>query len=745
MDGNATMSAASRRKLLKQQRQSSENYVKYTCWQSDEQSTVWQSAEDCSYYDDYNSMNTTMDTTTPVMTPMHPPKKRTLPQIRAPSRIKASAVSLPQTPVRQLPNPLAAVNKQRVSAPVSRTTSAEYDQNEVYNSETFNENYNYAYVSTDNLLNEKFSAYPGEIRTSDNYQISYETAEKYIDSYENKENYPEMEESYKDGAEQYLNTDNSLNNQKQNLLKDDYYAADYYQEGDLKAYYETDVTEGMTQKNFLERRSNSPFVQQNTDSLESRDDELRDESFETAVDSICSSVPVQKQITEYPLIDTGVEYKLEPTKPSEQQQQSLQQQPQPQQQRQPEQTPPPSQQPPQQSVGMLGGLLGQLTKSPSQYLQQQQQQQQQTQQQQQMPKTDQRSRDQSNLLTNPALAAMNATKGFFSSITNAVNNTVQNINKQQKPQQQQQQVENQVQRIQVTKRGSLKQQESVESQKEYKSHRNSFDSQVQDYIIPEEPEYIETKEEDYYESQDKYYDYDEKDYYESQEAEFPKEADIPTGSELDQLESSLRSNRTRDSDPAYTPKRLGQLRHQDTVDSKSQLSEVSNRSYLRQQDSLDSCAEEMIMHNSGSVNGSSSPPINRYEDSRTGAFDFIRNDKSESNHMEAPRKRGSGHDNSLIEPYHPSAIAQDIQKDYSPSPPSIQKQQSIDLEGIEEEEVQDEPPEKPEESEKPASFEVEPEQPIKVVVPERRKYTAKERWHRAYNIVVQQLNVSLKI
>ncbi|KAK6644134.1 hypothetical protein RUM43_000401 [Polyplax serrata] len=774
IDESTNVSASVRRKLLKQQRQSSDNYsTGGPCWQSDDRSTVWHSAENGSgYYEEYTTMNATINTTTPVTTPMHPPKKRTLPQIRAPSRIKASAMSLPQTPVRQLPNPLDAVNKQRVSAPVSRTASADYEQADPYESGTYNENYNYAYASNDNLVSDKFSAYPTESRTTDNYLINYKTAENYQDNYENKENYPEMEgnyqnvtEQYQNVTEQYPNVDNFGNSYVQNLNKDEYYPGDYYQEDTLKGYYDTNVTQGTTQKKFLGgRRAHSPFIQQNTDSLESRDDELRDESFETAVDSICSSLPMQRTGTEYSSMDTSMDYKLEPAiKPLNQQQhilpeneqqwqvpsahqnqqpQQLQQQAQQPQAVQQQQQQPTQQQ--QQSTGMLGGLLGQLTKSPSQYMQQQQQQ-----QQQQGQKPDQRSRDQPNLLTNPALAAMNVTKGIFSSITNAVNNTVQSINKQQKNQKQQQQqqqqqvplqqTENQVQRIQVTKKGSLKQQDSFECQRGFRSQRNSFDSQIQDYTISEEPEFTERKdEEEYYETDEKYYDYDEKDYYENHEDDFAKDIEIPEGeSELDHLETALRNREAEGG--VLLPKRIGHLKHQDTIESEGKR---SDRSYLRQQDSLDSCADELIMHNSGLVNGASPTELDRFGETRTGSVEAMRNGTVDSSHIEALRKRGSGHDNSLIEPYHPGGMVQDIQKEYSSSPPSIQKQQSIDLEGIDEEDVPDETLVAPDELEKPIPFDVQPVEPIKMVVPERRKYTAKERWHRAYNIVVQQLNVS---
>lgn len=825
VDGNGgsttSTTAAARRKLLKQQRQSSENYGSATGWQSNESGTVWESAENYNYYSDYNlTGSTVVNTASPVSTPVHPHKKRTLPQIRAVSRNKTSSVSLPQTPIRQLPNPMAAINKQRVSAPVSRTTSADYEQNDFYDSRTFNENYNYAYVSSDNLLNEKFGGgggggYSTDVRISENYNTNYETTEKF-DNYENKENYPEVIDNYQnvsdnayhhqgvgDSSEQYQNIQNQNS-------QDKYYAPNYFQEDNLKNYYETDVTDvrgGQKHKEFLDRRANSPFVQQNTDSLESRDDELRDESFETAVDSICSSIPLQKGNAEYSSVDPGYDYKFEPPKPLLQQSETLT--PQAQSQRelqqhhhyQQQQQQSQQQQQQQPSTGVLGGLFGQLTKSASQNVQQQQTQ-----------KPDQRSRDQPNLLTNPALAAMNVTKGFFSSISNAVNNTVQNINRQQKTQQQQQQQNQQLQQQQlhqqqqqqlqyqqqlqqqqeqqmlqhqqqeqqlfqeqqeqelllqqqrlrqesqhtpqdhktienqistVSKRGSLKQQDSVESEHGFKSNQNYYDNQVQDYIIPEEPEYSDRKEEEYFENQDKYYDFDERDYYENEEKDgFSKEGDLQPVSELDQLESELRKERARNADNSSFSKKAGYLRHQDTVESEGKRSDYSNRGYLRQQDSLESCDKDPIMRHSSMISEPSSPVTdNRYDNARVSVPDALRHGMMESNHMDGFRKRGSGHDNSLIEPYHPNDVDRDIAKDYPTSPPAIQKQPNVDLEGIEEEEVPNEPSLLPEDD-KPICFEVEPEESMKVPVPERRKYTAKERWHRAYNIVVQQINVS---
>ncbi|EEB16052.1 hypothetical protein Phum_PHUM400680 [Pediculus humanus corporis] len=713
-NGGSTMSttAAARRKLLKQQRQSSENYGSATGWQSNESGTVWESAENYNYYySDYNlTGSTVVNAASPVSTPVHPHKKRTLPQIRAVSRNKTSSVSLPQTPIRQLPNPMAAINKQRVSAPVSRTTSADYEQNDFYDSRTFNENYNYAYVSSDNLLNEKFGGggggYSTDVRNSENYNTNYETTEKF-DNYENKENYPEVIDNYQnvsdhayhhqdvgDSSEQYQNIQNQNS-------QDKYYAPNYFQEDNLKNYYETDVTDvrgGQKHKEFLDRRANSPFVQQNTDSLESRDDELRDESFETAVDSICSSIPLQKGNAEYSSVDPGYDYKFEPPKPLLQQSETLT--------------------PQAQSQRVLGGLFGQLTKSASQNVQQQQTQ-----------KPDQRSRDQPNLLTNPALAAMNVTKGFFSSISNASQHTPQDHKT----------IENQIST--VSKRGSLKQQDSVESEHGFKSNQNYYDNQVQDYIIPEEPEYSDRKEEEYFENQDKYYDFDERDYYENEEKDgFSKEGDLQPVSELDQLESELRKERARNADNSSFSKKTGYLRHQDTVESEGKRSDYSNRGYLRQQDSLESCDKDPIMRHSSMISEPSSPVMdNRYDNARVSVPDALRHGMMESNHMDGFRKRGSGHDNSLIEPYHPNDVDRDIAKDYPTSPPAIQKQPNVDLEGIEEEEVPNEPSLLPEDD-KPICFEVEPEESMKVPVPERRKYTAKERWHRAYNIVVQQIN-----
>jgi len=797
-----------------------------------------------------------------------PHRKRTLPQIRPPSRTKNAAVSLPQTPVRQLP---PTVSK-RTSAPVSRTTSADYEFSQQYN-----ENYNYAYVSNDNLPTDQrssgvsdlsyqvnapgyqshqySSSYPSTYQSHvipTTYQqtaISYEQAVSGLQQISNEDtqfsfeqsnngyqqgttSYPQVVSSYQQppasfpqtpshyqstptGYQQtsssyqptptsyqqpttsYPQTPNSYSktsssyqetpvsyhhtptsyqqtptsyqptsyqdvpssypqtstsyqtatsyqqsNYSENygqelsyqtptstyqgptdpysvsnepyqsagvftseqsylpadaykpeepyskqstyLSKDDQYhdalgysadsyptypnqgqsyndqPTDYYYSND--GYYDGEIKSSITQKKYLGRRSISPLTQQNTDSLESRDDELRDESFETAVDSICSSVP-QKVNEPLPLPST-----TNSTIPSASVTVSTPAQPQPK--------------PKPAETGLFSGILGHGNKQPSQA---------QTQNQKEQP----------SLLSNPAQTAMNVTKGLFSSLTNVVNNTVQNINKQQKPQPP---TENQVQRIQVTKRGSLKPQESI-----IPDRQKSFE----EYIPEEElPIYQDTIYQDEYDGQQYA-----KDMYNEQRERY-------TNDVIKEEEDEYYEEWT-----APAPRR-GSLQHQATVDSY-----LPPRGPLRGQESVDSCAEEIAAMTS--ERGSPEPYPEAHDNSLIQPY-HPHPDPYPPTDLYDEEPYSPHASNSKIEPYYPT------KKAVSPSPPAIQKQQSIDIDGTGYPPSVTSPPAVAITSpEKIVAFGE--EQPVKTVhapPPERRKMTAKERWHRAYNMIVQQLNVS---
>lgn len=709
--------------------------IENTNWQSnDNSSSVWQSAED--YPDAYS-----YPPPEPVPAPAPsstPHRKRTLPQIRPPSRSKAAAVSLPQTPVRQLPSHSGPVSM-RTSAPVSRTTSADYD----FSSEAYNENYNYAYVSNDNLPSEKmgydartamsefdyiaqqgFGAPVYQQNASEyqpvqpSYQPAYQPSDAFpqTDNYLTQEQYPNAgtyqpaeayqapayqtqnayptQEAYQSSdvykpVEQYQSTDiyQSTENyplvdqyaDTQNYQSNENYQnqrnAQGYQEQTNDYYYSGETfydaeSKTTTQKKYLGRRAPSPFAQQNTDSLESRDDELRDESFETAVDSICSSVP-QKipepiPVAVPPPVTAQVEHAEKP-KPAE--------------------------------TGLFSGFLGQSNK-----------QQNQTQNQQ---------KEQPTILSNPALAAMNVTKGFFSSITSAVNNTVQNINKQQKPQQP---PENQVQRIQVTKRGSLKQQESLGS-----NRQKSFDD-----FIPEEEEY--RQEEEYRDPRQDYYqeEFSETDYSRSEYRQEKRLSDsYPEG--IKEEEEYYEQ---------WEPPRRGSLQHQETIDGY-----LPPRGPLRAQESVDECAEEVAAMTTRRV--SLEPYSEPHDNSLIEPYHPDPESYPPPADIYGPDGYASEKRHSQVEPYRPSAVEPyyPSKKAVSPSPPAIQKQQSIDLDGNTFPPLVTSPPAvaitSPNEIPSLPFEDGQTSMPVHTAVqPERRKMTAKARWHRAYNMIVQNLNVS---
>ncbi|RZB40111.1 Spc7 N domain containing protein, partial [Asbolus verrucosus] len=189
---------------------------------------------------------------TPTKTPKMPP------------RVAAQAKpfnSLPPTPGRQLPKP----NLNHRSAKTRRnnlmksSSSAEYNENAMdYDSyyirpgamsakEMYNEDYNYAYQSIDNL-----PAQPEELEVNRVEGFSDSRTSEVINTL-----------NVKNGTLQY---------QSQSI--DDY----YYSAQEDRDYQ--DCYNDVRKKKLLGKRTNSP-LQQNTDSLESRDDDLKD-SFETA-------------------------------------------------------------------------------------------------------------------------------------------------------------------------------------------------------------------------------------------------------------------------------------------------------------------------------------------------------------------------------------------------------------------------------------------------------------------------------
>ena len=165
---------------------------------------------------------------------------------------------------------------------------------------------------------------------------------------------------------------------------------------------------------------------------------------------------------------------------------------------------------------------------------------------------------------------------------------------------------------------------------------------------------------------------------------------------------------------------------------------VANRGHLRPQDSLDSCADEMSSIHSASMDYY---PKN-YRDSPPSVMDRYRTDTPVEPYTPPPGRFPQ--ENSLIEPYQPSP-PKAASVHASPSPPNmmIQKQQSLDEQShaslIESPTASADRQSSQGQGEKSKSVSFEDEEEVK---PERRKMTAKERWHWAYNKITMQLNVS---
>ncbi|KAF5272305.1 hypothetical protein FQR65_LT04963 [Abscondita terminalis] len=197
---------------------------------------------------------------------------------KALSRLAANTKSLPPTPGRKLPQPNLTNHrsaKTRRNNVIKRTISAEYpdySNEDIYENsyirqgaisarEVYNEDYNYAYQSIDNLPTEQQEevtpAIDSDYKTSVAVNVSQNGA------------FP----PYQQSTEEY------------------YFSAqeerDYSTEQD---YYDSKPKEHVYKRKLMRSRVKSPLVQQNTDSLESRDDDLKD-SFETAASSLSSMQP----------------------------------------------------------------------------------------------------------------------------------------------------------------------------------------------------------------------------------------------------------------------------------------------------------------------------------------------------------------------------------------------------------------------------------------------------------------------
>ncbi|KAK5649184.1 hypothetical protein RI129_000213 [Pyrocoelia pectoralis] len=210
------------------------------------------------------------------------------------ARIAANTKSLPPTPGRKLPQPNLNHRsaKTRRNNLMKRTNSADYAdysnedvsdnayirQGAISAREMYNEDYNYAYQSIDNLTAQQQEELnvTSAIDSSDYNRTSVAVTVSQNDAFD----------AYQQSTEEY------------------YFSAQNERVYATEDYYETKTRE--TKRKLLRGRVKSPLLQQNTDSLESRDDELKD-SFETAVSSVSSSLHQQRRVPPVPDIYTTPE------------------------------------------------------------------------------------------------------------------------------------------------------------------------------------------------------------------------------------------------------------------------------------------------------------------------------------------------------------------------------------------------------------------------------------------------------
>jgi len=274
------------------------------------------------YYDDYSRRHTggtgtvpsttTTTTTTSAAYSSSASTGRTNHLPKPPSSVHKH--QLPPTPVRQLPHHSATdamttttnATTRRSGTLLSRTSSAECADHDSYpgsystyyntsrgvgKDSGYNEDYNYAYRSIDNLATTQQDSVDDDRevilhdkRTNDGrlsatgtrgYQQATPTAQRRNNSTHQRQH-----------SEEYYYNVHEENEEEE-------------EEEDMGYYNDTAVTRNDSRKKILTSRGdNSPLLQQNTDSLESRDDELRD-SFETAVSSVTSLAQHHRGVQDY--------------------------------------------------------------------------------------------------------------------------------------------------------------------------------------------------------------------------------------------------------------------------------------------------------------------------------------------------------------------------------------------------------------------------------------------------------------
>ncbi|KAG7203577.1 hypothetical protein KM043_013620 [Ampulex compressa] len=189
---------------------------------------------------------------------------------------------------------------------------------ETYNQEPYNqETYNQVPVTTQDNYQE---TYEKQQRQEDftEYQPPYSKEEKVSTTYKNEYQEPyqeyqdQYEESYQDSYQdsfEYKESPADTTERRQSEVPElsvttprGQTRTNGYQSSESEYFYPCQDSQevspmGLSRRKKLGKREASPLLQQNTDSLESRDDELKD-SFETAVSSVGSSQP-RKGFSEY--------------------------------------------------------------------------------------------------------------------------------------------------------------------------------------------------------------------------------------------------------------------------------------------------------------------------------------------------------------------------------------------------------------------------------------------------------------
>lgn len=224
-------------------------------------------------------------------------KPKRLPEI--PTKIKPSP-SLPPTPVRK---PVIHNARRTTSLEYQDTGEDPYYADSLKTTNQYNEDYNYAYESTDNLI-----PLQPEIEIQPPEEMDKQTNSRILP----QRTLPDTGYYYQDETQMLHQQPQQTYQQQQQYQHQSQYQQQQYQQPQVQQTQQqlqqqplqqmsekTDVEKPLSRRDTFKnsyknanRRLESPraFQQQNTDSLESRDDDLRD-SFETAVSSISSSMP----------------------------------------------------------------------------------------------------------------------------------------------------------------------------------------------------------------------------------------------------------------------------------------------------------------------------------------------------------------------------------------------------------------------------------------------------------------------